>query len=99
MKAIHFYKFINENDIEFHWCENNETKERDVVFFPSYRQIKDMAKLLSITDFDDGGIRCRMKDGYFAFWASHILEAHRIELTDIFGEDKKERRSFRITLL
>ena len=87
MKAIDFYKFINENNIEFHWHENNETKERDVIFFPSYWQIKDMAKLLSNTDFDDEGIRCQMKDGYFAFWASDILDAHGIELTEIFGED------------
>lgn len=84
MKAIDFYKFINENNIEFHWHENNETKERDVIFFPSYWQIKDMAKLLSKTDFDDEGIRCQMKDGYFAFWASDILDAHGIELTEIF---------------
>ena len=87
MKAIDFYKFIHENNIEFHWHENNETKERDVIFFPSYRQIKDMAKLLTNADFYDEGIRCQMKDGYFAFWASEILDAHLIELTEIFGED------------
>jgi len=89
MKAIDFYKFIKENDIEFHWHENNETKERDVIFFASYWQIGDMAKLLSNTDFDDDGIHCQMKDGYFAFWASDILDAHGIELTEIFGEDEQ----------
>ena len=87
MKAIDFYKFIHENNIEFHWRENNETKESDVIFFPSYWQIKDMAKLLTNADFDDEGIRCQMKHGYFAFWASDILDAHLIELTEIFGED------------
>jgi len=90
MKAIEFYKFINENNIEFHWHENPETKERDVIFFPSYYNINDMAKLLSYNDFDDDGITCHMKDGYFGFWASDILDAHGIELSDIFGEDIQE---------
>jgi hypothetical protein len=87
MKAIDFYKFINENNIEFHWHENPETKERDVLFFVNYWQIKDLSKLLTNADFGDEGIRCQMKDGYFDFWASDILYAHLIELTEIFGED------------
>lgn len=87
MKAIDFYKFIIENNIEFHWHENPFTKERDVIFFPSFYQIKDMAKLLSPSDFDDEGIPCQMKCDYFAIWASDILYSHDIELTDIFGED------------
>ena len=89
MKAIDFYKFINGNNIEFHWHENPETKENDVIFFPYYFQIDDLKKLLTASDFDDEGINCVMKDGYFAFWASDILDAHGIELTEIFGEDVK----------
>jgi len=87
MKAIDFYKFINDNDIEFHWHTNDETKERDVIFFPYYWQIEYMKELLSATDFDDSGIPCRMMDGYFAFWASDILDGWGIELTEVFGED------------
>ena len=87
MKAIDFYKFIYGNNIEFHWHENPETKENDVIFFLYYFQIDDLKKLLTTSDFDDEGIKCVMKDGYFAFWASDILGAHGIELTEIFGED------------
>lgn len=87
MKALDFYKFIHEANIEFHWDNNSETNERDVIFFPNFWQINDMAKLLSATDFDDEGIKCVMKNSYFAFWASDILEPYGIELTEIFGED------------
>jgi hypothetical protein len=84
MTTIEFYKFINENSIEFHWHENPETKENDVIFFIYYFQIDELRKLLTTSDFDEG-IKCVMKDGYVAFWASDILDAHDIKLTDIFG--------------
>lgn len=87
MKAFDFYKFIHENDIEYHWQRNTETNKRDVIFFPSYSQIEDMAKLLKSTGLDDNGIHCQMKFGYFAFWASDILNEYGIELTEIFGID------------
>lgn len=90
MKAIDFYKFIHERKIEFHWTENEETKEDDVIFFPSYHDIEALRKLLTAYDLDEGGIICRMKDGYFAFWASDILEAHGIELIEIFGEPENK---------
>lgn len=84
MKAIDFYKFIHDNSIEFHWCENDETNERDVVFFVAYYHVDEFRKLLSYSDFDDG-IYCVMKGNCFAFWASAILSRYNIELTEIFG--------------
>ena len=89
MKVIDFYKFIYENKIEYHWHTNDTSKERDVIFFISYSQIDDFANLLTSFDFDDEGIICYMKDGYFAFWAFDILESHGIELNEIFGRDAK----------
>jgi hypothetical protein len=56
MTTIDFYKFIHENAIEFHWYQNPESKQRDVLFFPYYWQIEYLAKLLKPTDFDDEGI-------------------------------------------
>ena len=88
METIEFYKFINENNIEFDWYENPETKEDDVMFFVNFRQIDNFKKILTTFDFDDEGIKCIMKDGYFAFWASDILDNYGIELTEIFGELK-----------
>ena len=87
MTALEFYKFINDNNIEYHWEDNIEIKERDVIFFPYYFQMEDMRKIMSASDFDDKGIRCTMKDGYFAIWASEILGPNGIELTEIFGKD------------
>ena len=87
MKAIEFYKYIHENNIEYHWTYNIETNERDVLFFPYYWQIEDLSKLLTAVDLDEDGIGCVMKDRYFAFWASDIIEPYDILLTDIFGKD------------
>ena len=87
MKAIDFYKFINENDIEFRWLDNPATSDRDVIFSPSIYHIKEFNELISIDNFHEEGVVCLMKDRYFAIWASDVLPPHGIKLTEIFGED------------
>ena len=91
MKSLDFYKFIQDNSIEYHWHENTKTGQQDVIFFVSFWQIKDMAKILTPTHFDDEGIECVMKDGYFAFWASSILDIYGIELTEIFEKKCQQK--------
>ena len=86
MKAIEFYKFIHDNKIEWHWLENLESREQDVIIFPSYSEIQDLGKILSPYHFDDEGIKCIMKQGYFAIWANDILYQDDIELTEIFPQ-------------
>jgi len=87
MKAIEFYKFINSNNIEYHWAENPETNEKDVVFFLYFFQLAELNKMLSRSHFDDDGIDCVMLKGYMGFWASKILDYYGIELVEIFGEE------------
>lgn len=41
-------------------------------------------KTLNIHDFEDEGIKCGMKYGYFYFWAEDILGPNNIDLTKIF---------------
>jgi len=85
MKALDLYKFIQDNNIEYHWDNNNE--ERDVIIFPKIFEIEDFNALLPSGIFDDDGVQCVMKEGYFAIWMFDICESCDIELTEIFGED------------
>lgn len=87
MKTIDFYKFIHDNEIEFHWHYNDETREDDVIFFVECFNVQEFNKMLPKTAFDDDAISCKMKDGYFAFWASDILDPEGIDLVEIFGKD------------
>lgn len=87
MKAIEFYKFISENEIEFHWYENPKTKQQDVMIYPCYHHLEDLAKLLNYTCLDITMITFVMKVNYCATWASQLLDPHGITLNEIFGED------------
>lgn len=86
MTELELYKFINDNNIEWHKRENDGTP--DVVIFPHIFQIEDFQKLLSKSSFDDGGIECRMMDGYFAFWMKDICEYYGVDMDKVFtGEE------------
>jgi hypothetical protein len=82
MTELELYKFIKDNNIEWHKQDNNG--EQDVIIFPNTTEVKDFQKLLSYEMFDDGGIECRMMDGYFAFWMKDICEYYGIEIEKVF---------------
>ena len=85
MTELELYKFINDNDIEWHKENNDGTP--DVIIFPSIYEIKDFHKiLLPSSILDDGGIECRMKDGYFAFWMKDICDHFDIDINKVFIE-------------
>lgn len=86
-KILDFYRFIQANAIEYRWGDNPVTSERDVIFFVTFNDIREMYAALSPADFDDDGIRCQMKDGYFAFWASGICDKLDVTLSEMFGQD------------
>lgn len=85
MKALDLYKFINDNNVEWHKQNNDGTP--DVLMFPHIREVEDFAKLLSSSHFDDSGIECRMKDGYFCFWMKDICDYYGIELEEVFDKE------------
>ena len=85
MTAIELYKFIEENNIEWHY-EDNEGAE-DVIIFPYTFQIDSFYKLFTPCLFDDVGIGCIMKDGYFAFWMDDICSYYGIELSEVFKKE------------
>jgi len=82
MKALQLYKFITENNIEWHW--KNEDGLDDVLMFVDIGVIKYFNEIIGPIIFNDEGIICHMKDGYFAFWMYEICEYHNIELKEVF---------------
>jgi len=81
MTAIDLYKFITENDIEFHWVDD------EVFMFVYIFDIDEFYKLFTSTIFDDEGITCTMKYGYFCFKMKDICEYYGIDLTEVFKNE------------
>lgn len=87
-KAIEFYKYIKENNIEWHWFDNNGVQ--DVIILPYTFQLEDFIELLSETDFDDEGVKCVLKSGYVAIRLGELFENKGIELSEVFPENEDE---------
>jgi hypothetical protein len=86
MTELQLYKFITENNLEWHWGLNE--KKRDVVLFVNIRDIQEWYALFPNQGiFDDDGIACVMKDGYFCFWMEDICAYYGIEIKDIFTKE------------
>jgi hypothetical protein len=85
MTELDLYKFIINNDIEWHRDDNEGTIDV-VIFVPTY-QIEDFNKLEMVKGYvDDGGIECRMMEGYFCFWMKDICDHYGIDINKIFYE-------------
>lgn len=82
MTAIELYKFVTKNNIEWHKVDDG-----DIIMFVNNYLIEDFHKMLSASIFDDEGIECCMKDGYFCFYMQHICEHYDIELSEVFDGD------------
>lgn len=80
MKELDLYKFVHENDIEYHW------HGEDVIMFVNCGDIKEFNKLISGSIYDDSGIECNMRDGYFCFQMEQICSYFGIELITIFTD-------------
>ena len=87
MTAIELYKFIEENNIEWHYRDNEG--DEDVLIFPYTFQIDRLSKLFTPCLFDDVGIECTMRDGYFAFWMNDICNYYGIELSEVFDKENE----------
>jgi len=86
MTELELYKFINDNNIEWHKEDNDGTE--DIIIFPNFWQMESFKQILSPCLFDDGGIECRMMDGYFAFWMKDICEYYGVEPEKVFIGDE-----------
>jgi hypothetical protein len=57
---------------------------------PAIYQISGFVDLLTPSVFDDEGIQCVLKDGYFVIPMRNICEYYGINIKEIFDEYKEE---------
>jgi hypothetical protein len=81
MTELQLYKFISDNEIEWHWNENDA--KQDVILFVNTYHIDDFLELIRSAT-DDEGIECRLKDGYLCFWIRDICEYYDVEMENVF---------------
>jgi len=85
MTELELYKYINDNNIEWHRRDNDGTP--DIVIFPYTFQVEEFANLIKSSI--DEGIECRLMNGYFAFWMKDICEYYGIDMDKVFcGEEQ-----------
>jgi hypothetical protein len=86
MTELKLHKYIQDNNIEWHRHDNDG--EKDIIIFPYFHQIEEFREIASADLFDDDGLECRMKDGYFAIWMNQVCEYYGIEINNVFvGDD------------
>ena len=86
MTELELYKYINDNNIEWHRQDNDGTP--DIIMFPLTFQIDEFVKLVKEYT-GDSGIECRLMDGYFAFWMQDICDYYDIDIAKVFcGEEQ-----------
>lgn len=86
MTELELYKYINDSNIEWHIRDNDGTP--DIIIFPLLCEINDFAKLVK-TYIGDGGIECRLMDGYFAIWMKDLCDHYGIDMYKVFcGEEQ-----------
>ena len=87
MKELELYKFINDNNVEWHWV-NNEGAD-DVIILPNFYLLEDFMKLQSIVYLSEDGIPCFLKDGYIGMFMADICEYYGIEIENVFPFPEK----------
>lgn len=86
MTELELYKFINDNNVEWHKRDNDGTP--DIIIFPYLFHIQDFNKLVK-GYISDGGMECRMLDGYLAFWMKDVCDYYGIDIDKVFyGEEQ-----------
>lgn len=83
MKELDLYKFIQEHGVEYHWHDN------DVIMFVNIWNIEEFNKMLPLNIYDDNGIECIMKQGYFCFKMDLICNYCDIEMERIFTDKNR----------
>jgi hypothetical protein len=85
MTELELYKYITDNNIEWHRHDNEGTP--DVIILPYTFQLEDFNKLIVNHDTDDG-LLCRLKNGYAAIWMKDLCEYYGIKMNNVFvGEE------------
>jgi len=79
MKELDLYKFINKNDIEFHW-----EKDEVIIFIP-FDLLTEFTNMIGYAYFHNTIQHCVMKDNYICIHMSNISEYFNINMKDVFS--------------
>lgn len=81
MTELKLYKFINENNIEWHRQDNDGTP--DILIFPHIFELEEFTDL--IVDYNtDGGLIARLKNGYACIWMNDLCDYFGIDVDNVF---------------
>lgn len=84
MTELELYKYINDNNIEWHRHDNNGNP--DVIILPYIFELEEFANL--ITSYtDDEGMDCRLKGKYIGIWMQDICQYYEIDMDKVFIEN------------
>ena len=87
MTELELYKYINENNVEWHRHDNNGTP--DVIILPYTFQLEDFNELIKDYDTDDG-LEVRLKNGYAGIWMQDLCDYYGIDIDKVFcGEEQQ----------
>jgi uncharacterized lipoprotein YehR (DUF1307 family) len=84
MTELQLYKYINDNNIEYHYEDNNG--EEDVLIFPRYYEMEELTKMIG-SSLEDGKMKAILRDTYLCVWMKDICEVHGIEMSNVFKKE------------
>ncbi len=86
MTELELYKFVNDNDCEWHWNYDGH-----LTLFISHHYLKDFCDMLQYSDFDDGGLPGEQRlcyDGSVALCQfEEVCEIYDIEPENVFPKE------------
>lgn len=82
MKEITLYKFVHDNDIEYHYVES----EDDIILFVPYFLIAEFETTIGTSIMDEEGLKCVLKSGYIAIMMRNICDYHNVQMFEIFDK-------------
>lgn len=84
MTELELYKYINDNNIEYHYADNDGVE--DVLIFPMYYEMEEFTKMID-NYLGDNIIHAVIRNNYLCIWMNDICEAHGIEISKVFKKD------------
>ena len=99
MTALNVYKFVKDNNLEYHWdvnwdfvtpeysafC-NHAPPHNDVILFVPLNSIAEFNHMMKRA-MEESGVQCRMKYGYFCFWMKDICDFYDLDINEIFEKE------------
>ncbi len=78
MTELDLYKFIQENNIEWH------RYKKDIIIFVNFSNMPQFLEILTPSVFDDDGIVCNLKRGYIGIVINEICDYYGIIIDNVF---------------